>query len=603
LKTANLYVLYLKNLKPPNRVLKFFYAIIFLSVNLLYLNAPLLAGNQTLVEPILLGVMTIFCLAAFIKCRNAYTISSFELFYLGFTLYTQLHATLVGKFTITDFTGAVFVIILYFCLKQYFQSQKSLSTKQFLLWVPLTSILLYLITAFLNDMRLPATINHLFSPNKSIFAILLASQLLLTLPIYWFREKNIATAANFFIKTSICIVWALAILLLLKTEGRAGWIGLATGVIYILYRNIKNVKMRRTIVMTGITAICLLLPILLVLKPGSSKGRLLIYKVSANLLRDNWLWGIGNGQFKIKYNQYQAAYFSKADINSKEALLADNSFYAFNDPLQTLIENGIIGFALWAIALYFLFKTTLKVNTNNKSNHLLTAATASFLCISIASLFSYPLQIFPISIHLVTCLAIINTFSGCFNDFSTAKKRKTGWVSHLLIALSLLVFASSVTLLYYEIKVYNAQQLSKSGFKKQSLKIYDGIKNSRFITANTLYLYANGLYYDNQLLEAATIIKKSKLYYCSNEVFRLHGRISSELKNFSDAENNLKTTVYMAPNRMASRFDLLNYYLQVKDTANARYWGNSILKMPVKVPSSITLKIQENTALILNSLQ
>ena len=49
------------------------------------------------------------------------------------------------------------------------------------------------------------------------------------------------------------------------------------------------------------------------------------------MLKDNWLWGIGHGQFKAKYNEYQAAYFSSHSIDSKEAVLADNSIYAFND--------------------------------------------------------------------------------------------------------------------------------------------------------------------------------------------------------------------------------------------------------------------------------
>lgn len=69
------------------------------------------------------------------------------------------------------------------------------------------------------------------------------------------------------------------------------------------------------------------------------------------------------------------------------------------------------------------------------------------------------------------------------------------------------------------------------------------------------------------------------------------------------AEESYKHAVYMVPNRMTSRFDLLNYYIRQKDTIDAVRWANSILNMPVKVPSMRTENMLKKTRLLLQELK
>jgi hypothetical protein len=59
----------------------------------------------------------------------------------------------------------------------------------------------------------------------------------------------------------------------------------------------------------------------------------------------------------------------------------------------------------------------------------------------------------------------------------------------------------------------------------------------------------------------------------------------------------------MVPNRMGSRFELMNFYLSQKDTINAIKWANSILKMPVKVPSERTAYMLKATRAELEKLK
>jgi hypothetical protein len=65
-------------------------------------------------------------------------------------------------------------------------------------------------------------------------------------------------------------------------------------------------------------------------KLDSSLGRILIYKVSGQMLKDNGLTGIGFGKFYEQYLYYQAVYFQNGHYTTKELLLAGNTHYAMN---------------------------------------------------------------------------------------------------------------------------------------------------------------------------------------------------------------------------------------------------------------------------------
>ncbi|MBK7307135.1 MAG: O-antigen ligase family protein [Chitinophagaceae bacterium] len=237
---------------------------------------------------------------------------------------------------------------------------------------------------------------------------MLASQIAFLFPIvnFYKQHKILSTLSTRFFIGLI----AASVILLGFTQGRAGCIGLAIAIAYIAYQYVSATNFKRIVLFMTLPAIVFLTTVIFLNKSDSSSGRLLIYKVSAVMLKENLLWGIGHGQFKIQYNQYQAAYFAAHNIDSKEALLADNTFYAFNDLLQAVIENGIIALLFLAAIIFLLVLQIKKAKTNASNKHFFTASVASLLCIVTGALFSYPLQILPIAIQATLCLCIINSF-------------------------------------------------------------------------------------------------------------------------------------------------------------------------------------------------
>jgi tetratricopeptide (TPR) repeat protein len=321
------------------------------------------------------------------------------------------------------------------------------------------------------------------------------------------------------------------------------------------------------------------------------------------MIEDNWLFGAGPGEFKIQYNKHQADFFSTRDINSREALLADHTVYAFNDYFQLMTEHGVIGFLLFLFALLALLRLLWYSLKRQSRRPEVTSAAASLLCIAAAAVFSYPLQIFPIIFQALVCLALINAHSGVAGQTIRFAHSLRRLPAPVLIAGALFAGAVSYCKYRHAWKSARAFELQRTGFKQQALKTYEELSNGPIPDGHVLYMYARELYNSNQLHAAAAVCERAKRYHSLNSLYKLSAQANSELKNFSEAGRDYRIAVYMVPNRMMNRYDLLEHYVAVRDTANILYWSKSIIGMPIKVPSPLTSNIQAKAKSILDQFE
>jgi len=522
-----------------------------------------------------------------------------ELLFLLFIFYVIIKNLMTNTLETSAISYLLFFVILYYSLKTFF-SVNNLSSYSKLLFCTTAILVAYLAYAIYNCYFEQESLTNLYIPNKSIFSILLASQVVFIFPIWDFYKKSkkpLRFASWLFIGLLVA-----SLLILSLTQGRAGWLGLIVSIFYIAYQSLSGPWIKRIAIYLSLPLFCMLTAAMFFYKSDSSNGRLLIFKISAGMLKDNWLFGIGQGQFKVYYNDYQAEYFSSHNLDSKEALLADNTFYAFNDFFQALIENGLIAFLILAAIMFLLIHQKNKTEITSGNKHLFTAAVASLICILTGSLFSYPLQIFPIAIQATLCLAIINSYPSSLKNVVTLSKKGIRLARVVFVLLSAFLFFHISYYFYYKQKGLQAFELNKSGFRQEAIKTYKELSSSYIKDGNMLYLYAQELYYSNQLIKSQRTLNKAKSYFCSNDVYKLSASIEKELKNFEQAEKDYKTAIYMVPNRMISRKNLLDFYLERKDTVNAIYWAQSIINMPVKIPSQITKAVQKNTYQILQKI-
>lgn len=432
-----------------------------------------------------------------------------------------------------------------------------------------------------------------FFPNSSIAGIFLAMLLLFLIPFLEWKNKK------WLLVLLLSVVLFLSALLVLSNS-RAGWLGVAAGGSFIIYLNATKQR-KRLFVFSSIIVLPLLFLLLFFYKKDSTAGRKHIYSISLKMLRDNWVSGIGIGKFKARFNEYQADYFSTHSIDNKRALLADNTFYAFNDYLQWITETGIIGLLVLVLLIYLSISRIIFLLKNSRP--IIIATTSALICVAVAALFSYPLQVLPIQGLVLVCLSVI--------AFQRSLPTERGKLQRIIsLSYTLFIVVMSIGFIAKLWNDYSSKKMEKeafnlarSGYKTEAINQYKQLVEKHPGSGYNYFHYAQQLYYTNQLPAAYETLTKGMLYYVDNKVYKLKADIEQELRMYAEAEKSYLRTIYMVPNRMGSRVDLLNFYINRNDTMKALYWAKSIINMPIKVPSERIDKMLLETKVILKNIQ
>jgi O-antigen ligase len=419
--------------------------------------------------------------------------------YIDFLLLFFCVTAILGSYTASDSIGfLLFCFMFYFWGKSFFASFIfEDNNTEYLLKIYLVVFIGFISYWLYKCFILSETLVTLYNPNISIFSNLLASLLVFAFGLFSTIKSN---------KKSLSILLFIVMLaLLILTKGRAGWVGFLCSTIFIGYKIAISKKVKKKILLFGVLIFIPLLLAFYFYKSDSSQGRLLIYKVSFSMLKENWLLGIGHGQFKVQYNLAQSHYFSMHSIDNKEALLADNTIYAFNDFFQVVIEHGLLGLFFVLTFAFLIVGQLKKVQINEQAQPLFIAAQASLLCIFITSLFSYSLQIFPIIFQATVCLTIIFSFPTKENRHFVFAILPNKMVKIICVIFSLLLCIHFGHSSFYHLKSNEAYELKKIGFKSNSMLQYQNLSNAYLQDGNTLFQYGEGLYFLNELEESKKV--------------------------------------------------------------------------------------------------
>jgi len=156
--------------------------------------------------------------------------------------------------------------------------------------------------------------------------------------------------------------------------------------------------------------------ILYELKPMSASGRVLIWKVSAEMFKKNPISGVGFGNFANTYNLYQAEYFVSEKGSVVNKMTAGQIRHAYNWYLETAAEFGIFGLVVfgifWWLILEEVYKTfvprkTLNARKELEVDYVTLGMGGAVLCLMIMSLFQFPRKIIPTYLIFNVALAWI----------------------------------------------------------------------------------------------------------------------------------------------------------------------------------------------------
>jgi tetratricopeptide (TPR) repeat protein len=344
----------------------------------------------------------------------------------------------------------------------------------------------------------------------------------------------------------------------------------------------KRFQIKKSILFSSALGLILIIfAFTFLLKTDSSLGRLLIYKVSWNMLADHPLTGIGWNKFGHDYGLYQAAYFESGKYQAKELLLADNTYYTFNDYFQLIIETGIAGWTGIAAIAVVVIKAT--ISALRKSSHpLLYLATGQALAICTAALFNHVFEKILFQCLIIISLSVIIYFSGWIGF------KKKYFIAIVFLLLTMLCTNHFWLYLYKyrsSEKWKEAALLSNAGYHIKALNAYENLYPELKSYPEFLENYVNALANLNFPGGSENILKELTDKRTRNTYYLTLGDYYLGKLKYDQAEKAYKQGILIVPNRFRSHYKLFNFYDQTGQTDKLIHYGKVILKLPIKIPS------------------
>lgn len=280
-----------------------------------------------------------------------------------------------------------------------------------------------------------------FLHNSGLWGEFVAMTLIGNIGLIHLNKKSKKTS------TLLTFVSFIVSFMLYESDSRASWLSFSIGILTFFSPLIIKHLPKSIIIRTGslLILICLctyLISGLYSYKKDSADGRILIWKISLEMVKDKPILGYGFDGFRKNYMNYQAAYLQEKQLPETINNLADDNHHAFNEFLRIIIEQGIIG-----VIILFIFLTTIGYTIYKYKLYIDTVSRTIISCLTALlffSFFSYPLSTFHINALIVILLAGL----ACSSQDTPIWKLQIRSIS-LIIPYSIIFFISSVYLFSY----------------------------------------------------------------------------------------------------------------------------------------------------------
>lgn len=392
-------------------------------------------------------------------------------------------------------------------------------------------------------------------------------------------------------------------------QSRASWIAATVGSVVLLelkYSFLQSFIKRLTtrsykIIVLSISILILSIGIfsLYHYKKASSDGRAFIWKVATEMITDHPIFGVGFDRFNAYYMNYQAQYFEK-NGETTEALVADNTYYAFNEGLQFVAENGLLGLMVLLIVVYVLSQT--KVNEKHQLQSFI--AKIGLLTIGIFACFSYPMQILPIKLVLVIFLALLSNSTVNRFQFKITENTKKLWLYEMSFIL-LVCFTIFRTFGYTKdlsqgfITWNNALTSHQYGDYKGAVLEFETAYPILNKNGDFLMNYGKTLSIAGKPYKAIKILEQAQNYQDNTIITTSLGDNYKTIKDYDKAELAYQQAVNMTPGKFYPHYLLAKLYDDSSQEDKAVIMAKKLMNKEIKIPSTAIKEIQEEMKKIL----
>lgn len=406
-------------------------------------------------------------------------------------------------------------------------------------------------------------------------------------------------------RTVLTLALGVGLLVLPLTGSRTALLALAAGgavVIFrpgsrggILWRRIGSWRWLALPLAVGVGAG------LFFLKKDSALGRVLVWKISRNLVADAPLTGHGLGGVMRQYNHYQAAYFSAAPRPDAERLLADEGYVLLNDYLQVTVEQGLLGLLLLGGLGWAVLRAARRAAPVRGARGPLAALVAGAVGMGT----SYPLAVLPLALTLVFFIARIGTDDEPVWTLELRRRHRP------LLDLGLVIVAVFVLVQGVDsLRSLLARRQWGEGFAVErrlgtlrAVATYDQVDEILHDDPTFRLFYGKALARARQYERSIAVLEATRPALASPWLAGCQGDGYLALGQPRRAEVCFRQTIAMLPNRLVPRYSLLAALRAQRDTLALAVAAAELLRVPVKVPSATTDSIRLQTRRLYDQLR
>ena len=427
-----------------------------------------------------------------------------------------------------------------------------------------------------------------FLHNSGLWGEFVAMTLICNIGLIHLNKKSKKTS------TLLIFVSFIVSFMLYESDSRASWLSFAIGILTFFSPLIIKHLPKSIIIRTGslLILICLctyLISGLYSYKKDSADGRILIWKISLEMVKDKPILGYGFDGFRKNYMNYQAAYLQEKQLPETINNLADDNHHAFNEFLRIIIEQGIIG-----VIILFIFLTTIGYTIYKYKLYIDTVSRTIISCLTALlffSFFSYPLSTFHINALIVILLAGL----ACSSQDTPIWKLQIRSIS-LIIPYSIIFFISSVYLFSYS--KANSDWLNTLKGVYTNDNILEEARKK--LSGNPYFLSTYGKYLNKKkrYSKAASILSQSIKEYPSYYTVMELGISYKAQKKYTEAMHCFYKAMHMIPHKIKPLYFMMELYYDQKDYKSAIQLSNRILCTQPKIRSSELNIILKRTILL-----
>lgn len=421
--------------------------------------------------------------------------------------------------------------------------------------------------------------------NPAILAVFLAVSCLSGMVGFYYKEKlylrflrGLGIALLF-----VCLGWL---------GSRAAWVGLATGVLWIVlvgrrwkfprfFANIgKQYLFWKYVLLLLVIAIPIgVIYILYLVHPASVQGRFLIWQVAGTMFREAPWFGCGS--FSASYMPAQGAWF-EAHPDSPFMSVAGNNEYAFNEFLRVVCETGVVGLLLFVglavTCLYFAIR----------GNRISRFAAGILVVILGFGLFSYPLSVEIVSAIAIISLAIVSRNVRHAREWIVGLDSSFAFISR--VAAVLLIFILSIE--YYHEKKADIF-LTKTRDSASPTVYWSDLKSCyERLGGNPDFVlcYGRTLFTHGDFPNALPVLERGLLLRPTSELVCDLGRCYMYRGQWNEAEQKYRLAANMVPAYITPRHLLFKLYHVKGALQEAEREAEYMLTMPVKLVNSSVIR-------------